>query len=155
MRIGCQSELSLQPQHLRDLAYLPQPMLSQPHWLYHIGTMLLQHTPTETLPISSYRVSHKGLELASHMAQHISNPQSLILREPAPTLMLLTTICKLRSISIELQGHSHHHYCPAVRSVDLESSQRISSLTSGDSLSISLTQRVGVSIAVSQNICAH
>ena len=71
----------------------------------------------------------------------MSNHQSLIWREPASTLMLLMTICKLRSISVELQDHSHHHYCPAVRSVDLESSQRISSLESGDSLSISLTQR--------------
>ena len=70
-----------------------------------------------------------------------------------PTLIPSMTICKLRSISIELLGHSHHHYYPAVRSVDSESSQRISSLASGDSLLVS-PKSGSVNCGIPKQLCS-
>ena len=124
--------------------------LNSSHWNHALATY-----PNRDLATFFLQGISQGFRIGFSYGSIHLKPSSLILRQLAPILVLLKTVCKQKSISIKLQDRSHHHHYPAVRSEDSESSQRISSRTSGGSLLISLARRVGVSIVVSQNNCAH
>ena len=89
--------------------------LNSSHWNRALATY-----PNRDLATFFLQGISQGFKVGFSYGSIHLKPSSLILRELAPILMSLMTICKQKSISIEFQDRSHHHHCPAVRSADLE-----------------------------------